>query len=80
MSFLTLILSERMLHLKSVQTLVCPKGPEIIILICTEEGTGSMSIENNSYFLISYGIRIVIKYVLGNFVLPCVVASFPPLF
>lgn len=39
-----------------------------------------MSIENKSYFLISYGIRIVIKYVLGIFVLPCVTASFPPLF
>lgn len=39
-----------------------------------------MSIENNSYFLISYGIRIVIRYVLGNFVPPYVAASFPPLF
>lgn len=51
-----------------------------MIFTCTEEGTGSISTENKSCFLISYGVIIVIKYVLGLFVLPCVMASFLPFF
>lgn len=39
-----------------------------------------MNTENKWYFLVSYGIRIAIKYVLRIFVLPYVMASFPRLF
>lgn len=60
--------------------LFAQKARKWVIFTCTEEGTGSMNTENKWYFLVSYGIRIVIKYVLGIFVLPFVTASFPHLF
>lgn len=63
--------------LRVCKHLFAQKAQKWIIFTCTEEGTGSISIENKSSPLKVYGIRIVIKYVLGIFVLPCVMTSFP---